>query len=201
MNNEFPVACYEDIVVQEIKDEVLVCDTKSNRVFCLNETAGEVWKLCDGEKSIREISAILSKKMRSDVSEEMVLFSLAELSRENLLAEKFSADNLYGGISRREVIKKIGLGSIVALPLITAIIMPTAAHAQSGCPAIDPFPNGCACNSSFECDSSCCLGTICATRDDFLCGGGVDCPAPYICCNDPNSGNVDDFNCSCDGLC
>lgn len=131
MKNTLPLARFENIVVQEIKDEVLICDTKSNQVFCLNQTAGEVWKLCDGKTETNEIAKILSKKLKMDVSEDLILFSLIELSEKNLLTKKITAKENFQRFSRREVVRRIGLSSMIALPIITSVIMPKAIHAQS----------------------------------------------------------------------
>lgn len=220
MNNMLPCARFENLVVQELKDEVLVCDLKSNQVFCLNQTAGEVWKLCDGKTEVKDISQILSRKLKTNVSDEMVLFSLNELSKHDLLADKVSSE-IIAGFSRREVIKQIGLSSMIALPLISSVVMPRAVHAASSCnndsecavgeccnttinACNTAGSNGCICSSSGDCDSRCCTVNtgVCNDRDPFAsCGGGVDCPAPFICCTDFNRGAIGDFNCSCDGRC
>lgn len=189
MKNEFPLSRFEDIVVQELKDEVLVCDLKSNRVFCLNQTAGEVWMLCDGKTDVKEIAGILSKKLKTNVSEDLVLFSLDELSNHNLLAKKVSTERLFIGVSRREVIKRICLSTMAALPIITAIAMPTVAQAQSGCPAPGgggPIPNGCACLDCSECESGCCFGGVCSgvglCVTPAICAVDADCPCGLFCC-------------------
>ena len=189
MKNEFPLARFESIIVQELKDEILVCDTKSNRVFCLNQTAGEVWKLCDGKTDVRQIAEKMTKKLRANVGEEMVLFSLEELSRENLLARKVSTKELFANVPRREVIRKIGLSSMIALPLITAVTMPKAVQAQSGCPAPGgggPIPNGCPCLDCSECESGCCFGGVCAGAGlcvtPAVCAVDSDCPCGLFCC-------------------
>ena len=69
------MARFENMVVQELKDETLVCDLTNNHVFCLNQTAGEIWKLCNGETSVDEIERILSRKFGSKVGQEMILLT------------------------------------------------------------------------------------------------------------------------------
>lgn len=188
-----PQARFEAIVVQELRDEVLVCDTKNNRVFCLNQTAGEVWKLCDGKTDVSRISTVLSKQFRAKISEEIVLLALEQLSKENLLVHKISTTKLYNDVSRREVIKRIGLSSMIALPLVSSVVMPTAAQAQSGCSIVIPIAQGCPCSANDDCDA----GLFCA--DDDTCQpppttpcdgdiggcpvGGFCCPTRLFCCN------------------
>lgn len=194
MNNEAPLSRYKDIVVQELKDEILVCDTKNNRVFCLNQTAGEVWKLCDGKTPIRKISEKLTNILKVEITEELVLFSLAELSKHKLLTDNNSPEQIFKGISRREVVRRIGLGSMVALPIISSVVMPMAAQAQSGCPTTNA-PAGCPCTIGTECLSGCCLEnfpgpSICG--DTFgaqgcICTSDAQCDTNnFTCCAPAN---------------
>jgi hypothetical protein len=205
MNNKFPLARYDDIVVQEVADEILVCNLSNNRVFCLNKTAAEVWRLSDGETDVKQMAENLSRTFRQNVSEEIVVFALQELSNDDLLQGKYQSETIFKGLSRREVIRRVGIASMIALPLISSIVMPTAAHAQSTCVADinGTFPNGCSCRGSSDCTSTCCLGAVCGADQAFLfnCGGGVNCPASYSCCTDFNTGTVGQFNCSCTGIC
>ena len=106
MNSKFPLARYENVVVQEVADEVLVCNLNNNRVFCLNKTAAEVWKLSDGETDVKQIAKNLSRTFRQNVSEEIVVFALQELSNDDLLQEKYQSETTFKGLSRREVIRR-----------------------------------------------------------------------------------------------
>lgn len=218
MNRQLPLSRFENIVVQELNDEILVCDLKNNRVLCLNQTAAEVWKLCTGEKDVKTISQILSRKLNSNVSEEMILFSLDELSKNNLLIEKISTNEYFKGISRREIIRKIGLGSMVALPLITSVVMPKAVQAQScggtfapdGCACtidndcdsnccqssvcVSSNSNGCFCPFCATCDSGCCINGVCTDvsicRTNAKCGVSLTCPSGFFCCNPTSPTNT-----------
>ena len=163
MNNKLPLARDADLVVQELAEEVLVCDLTNNRVSCLNVISAEVWKLCDGKRSIPNITQTLQNKFSLAVTEDLVLLALDQLSRENLLVDKVGSDIIFNGVSRREVIKRIGLASMIALPIVSSIVMPTAAQAQSGC----TIPNaafGCPCNSAADCSGcNCVLLTTCGS--------------------------------------
>ena len=163
MNNKLPLARYADLVVQELAEEVLVCDLTNNRVSCLNITSAEVWKLCDGKRSIPHITQTLQKTLSLAVTEEFVCLALDQLSRENLLVEKVESNIIFNGVSRREVIKRIGLASMIALPIVSSIVMPTAAQAQSGC-TIPNAAQGCPCNTAADCITCFCLGgTTCGS--------------------------------------
>jgi len=126
-----PISRKDNLVVQELNNEVLIYDLKINKAFCLNETSALVWQLCDGEKTVTEISRQLSNKLNSKANEDFVWLALEQLKEENLLANSEEITPDYSGMSRREVIRKVGLGTMIALPIVTGLIAPTAAHAQS----------------------------------------------------------------------
>lgn len=188
MKNENPGARLENIIVQELPDEVLLCDTSNNRMLCLNKTAAEVWKLADGKRSIKEISRLLSETFKSDFSEEMVSFALAELSRENLLIGKLPLVNSLQNLSRREVIRRVGLASMVALPVISSLTMPKAIHASSSCisDGENPLPDGCICDpifSGLDCQSGCCnRDSVCGFALQCICESNSDCAPGQVCC-------------------
>ena len=194
MNSKFPHARYEDIVVQELAEEVLVCDLTNNRVSCLNITSAEVWSLCDGKRSVSDITQTLQKTFSLNVTEDLVLLALDQLSRENLLAEKVESTVIFNGVSRREVIKRVGLASMIALPIVSSIVMPTAAQAQSGCPTTNA-PAGCPCTIGTQCTSGCCLEnfpgpSICGSTfgvQGCICTSNAQCDTnSFTCCAPSN---------------
>lgn len=158
-----PKARTENIVVTELKDELLVYCLNTHKAFCLNKTAAAVYQTTDGKKSTSEIAETLSKDFKSPVTEEFVSFALEELKDKDLIS--FSGVNKISlnTQSRREIIRKIGLATVVALPVITMLVAPKAAHAQSciadgdSCTPSGAFP--------FTQDG-CCSGLVC-------CGNGV----------------------------
>lgn len=165
MSNNYSKARFNGLVIQEIKDEILVCDTIDNRVFCLNRTAAEVWKLCDGINDARAIARKLSKQTGANYTEELVSLSLIELQRENLL-EGNVFDTPLAGMPRREAVRRVALATMVALPLITSLAMPRAAHAQS----VGGGANGSICSSGGQCASgNCADGVCCNTACNGLC--------------------------------
>ena len=185
-----PTARHENIVVQELKNEILVCDLTNNHVFCLNQTAGEVWKLCNGENSVDEIEKILSRKFGSKVGQEMILLTLDKLSSEYLLTEKFSSETFLNQIPRREIIKKAGLFSMIALPMISSLAMPTSSLAASG---VSGLGGPCTTNGNCQSGLSCSSGT-CLKSTGQPCSVNSECATTFctdgVCCNS-----------SCTGLC
>ncbi len=123
----------DEIIVQELNGEVLIYDLKSNKAICLNEVSSLVWDACDGNQSVSEISQAIGKKLNSPANEDIVWLALDQLKKERLIANDTEIVSKFDGISRREVIRKVGLGTMIALPLITSLVAPTAANAQSIC--------------------------------------------------------------------
>ncbi len=161
-----PVSRKKDIVVQKLKDETLIYDLKSNKAYCLNETSALVWQLCDGEKSALEIRDEMSKRLMNPVSEEFILIALDQLNKDGLLEEAVELDNQFAGLSRREVIRKVGFASVVALPTVSSLIAPRASTAQSvsggalNTPCVVPGNTcdpGLACLNTFPPVATCCV--------------------------------------------
>jgi len=171
--NVKPTARKNDLVIQQADDEVLVYDLKTNKAACLNETAAFVWQNCNGSNAIADIAQALGRKTNSEVNNDVVWLAIDELSKNKLLEEKISAEYSFTGVSRRDVIKKIGLGTMVALPLIATLVAPQAIHANSSCVA------GGACTCM---DSTAGSGNICTAA--VPCGDG-NCRCQQI-----NNGNT-----------
>ena len=115
-NSQRPIARKSGLVVQEVPDEVLVYDLESNKAHCLNQSAAMVWKSCDGNNSVSEIAKLVEGQAGGKVTEDFVWLAIDQLSENNLLEKAISPS--FEGTSRREVIKKIGLASMVAIPVI-----------------------------------------------------------------------------------
>ena len=129
-----------NMLVQSIEDELMLYDLERNVAYCLNKTSAMVYQLCDGQRTITEISGLMSKQLKSKVSEEFVWLALDGLRKDELLVNNNEISSQFMGMSRREIVRKVGLASMIALPIIANITAPQAAAANSGCP---PNPNLC----------------------------------------------------------
>lgn len=168
MNNsqQKPIARQDGLVIQDMPDEVLVFDTQTNKAHCLNETAAFVWKACDGKKSVAEITKLFGDESGKAVSEDLVWLAIDQLNENNLLAADLKAD--FKGETRRSVIKKIGLAAVIALPLVSSLVAPTAALAVS-CSGANNTP----CNNGTAA-SVCCSG-VCCDPARVACSGNGTC--------------------------
>lgn len=166
----------EGIVMKEFMEETLIYEIETHKCFCLNSTAARIWNLCNGKRSISEIAEQLSIDLKSTVSDEMVLFTLSELKKFNLLSIDEDTTFLPSGMPRRELIKKAALTSMIALPAIASLVAPTAAMAASTCPrtGIGASGSSCACpnGSGASCSSAACAtGCICTNLGNGNSGG------------------------------
>jgi hypothetical protein len=144
-----PRARKEGLVIEELPDEVLVYDLKRDKAHCLNPMAALVWRHCDGETSMADMVRLLQAKLKTPVDEELVWFALDQLEKSLLLQERLTRPQ-GGRLSRRELVRRLGLTAGVTLPLITSILAPTVveaascAHTGSPCITVACCP-GCGC--------------------------------------------------------
>ncbi len=156
-NSQKHTARKEGLVIQEMPDEVLVFDLETNKAHCLNETTAFVWKACDGKNSVADITKLFGNQSGTPVPEDLVWLALDQLKEKNLIENKDEIVVDYNGMSRREVIRKVGLASVVALPLISSLVAPTAASAQTQNCTGNGRPNNCPCNNNNNCASGNCV--------------------------------------------
>ena len=128
----YPESRKANTVVQDLESEVLIYDFNINKAFCLNQTAALVYRSADGTKSVGEISSAMSTELNMPVSEDIVYLALNELRKNDLLENADEVPDHFGGLTRREAVKRAGLASMVTLPVIASVVAPSAVMAQSG---------------------------------------------------------------------
>jgi hypothetical protein len=128
-SNLEPLARKEGLIVQQMPDEVLVYDLDRHKAHCLNRTAALVWQHCDGASSVSQIADQLEKEFNAPVSDDVVYLALDQLGKDGLLEKHVMLPGEMGQVSRRELMRRVGLATVIALPVVASIIAPTAAHA------------------------------------------------------------------------
>jgi hypothetical protein len=129
-----PRAKRSKLVVRELTDETLVYDVDGHRAHCLNRTAALVWELCDGRNTVSGIAGQMGERLSARVPEEVVRLALEQLADRGLLAPgDFQPAPAVNLVSRRAMMRRLGLAAAVALPLVTSVISPTPGMAQSPC--------------------------------------------------------------------
>lgn len=129
-NPNNPMARQNGLVVQEMPDEVLVYDLDTNKAHCLNQSAAFVWRSCDGNNSVADIVRQF-ETTGGKVTEDFVWLAIDQLNENGLL--EGTANPKFAGQSRRQVLKTIGLASMVALPVIASLVAPQNAFGALSC--------------------------------------------------------------------
>lgn len=147
-----PLARKDNLVVNELPEEIVVYDRATHKAHCLNRTAALVWKRCDGRTPPAKIARLLQKELKAPVNEDLVWYALEQLGKDDLLTEKYVRPAAGVQLSRRELVRRLGLAAVVALPLITTIVAPTPVQAASciNC-------NGIMCCPPAQCISGACV--------------------------------------------
>jgi hypothetical protein len=147
-----PMMRKEGLVTDDLPDEVLVYDLDRHKAHCLNRTAALVWRQCDGRTAAPQIARRLTAELDQPFTGEMVSLALRQLDKTHLLQESVSLPSAQGGLSRREMVRTIGIATAAAMPVITSIVAPTPVQAATCKPA------GATCATDAECCSKNCLG-------------------------------------------
>ena len=156
-----PTSRQARLVIQELPDEVLIYDLNRDRAHCLNQAAAFVWKQCDGRTTVAEALARFEEEFGVDADEAMIWLALDQLEKFDLLQERVRRPDRMNRVSRRALIRSMGLAAAVAVPLITSIGIPTV-QAFTSC-----RPNGASCFGNGNCCSNHCV--ITAGHDTGTC--------------------------------
>lgn len=156
-----PKASSTQLVTRKVAGELLVYDRTSDQAHCLNRTAAMVWERCDGVTTIKEVCQSLEAEMKVPVADEVVWAALDQLRESHLLPESFILPATFKQMSRRTLMKRLGIAAAVTIPLVTSIVAPTAASAAT-CRA-----SGFGCTSGADCCSNSCVDN---GRGAFECG-------------------------------
>jgi DNA-binding MarR family transcriptional regulator len=180
-SGEAPLARSDDLIVEELGDEVLLYDTKTDRAHSLSPEAARVWRACNGQTPVEQLSS------RLGLDQETVDRALAELDSCELLDVRPSI--VADGTTRREVtlrLAKVGAAAAAA-PLIVSVVAPAPAMAVTLAQCLNQSirdSNNCGNNTGCH-NLGCCCCTNCIDEPDRECKQGQE-----KCCVD-NLSNCD----------
>jgi hypothetical protein len=150
---KMPQARRSGLIIQEVDSEILIYDQETDKAHCLNQTAAKVWKYCDGETTLLDACSALSSELETEVDQKLVWYAVDQFSKDNLLEKEIVPPAfIIAGMSRRQMVRNLGLGAIVVVPLVTSIVAPTPAQAAT---CVQP---GNPCGTSGQCCSGLCSG-------------------------------------------
>lgn len=145
-----PRARQASLIIKEVDGETLIYDIEADKAHCLNSTAAQVWKSCDGKTSVQEIASQLSVPDDNPVNENLVWLALDQLEKFKLLDESPAKPAMLAGLTRRQMVARLGIAA-AALPAIVSIVTPHA-YAQASL-----IPPGFCCVNPNDCTSGTCL--------------------------------------------
>lgn len=178
MSNEEakPLARSADLVTKEVGDEVLVYDLRNDKAHCLNQTAATVWKYCDGKATVAEIVLQLKNDLTLIMDEMVVWQAIERLNKAQLLEESVLLPDENPRLSRRETMRRLGRGTVVALPVVLSLVVPMAVHAQTtACTNPGNYGDACRCSPGTGFPGNC-AGT--GSAGTQVCPSG---PSPNSC--------------------
>jgi hypothetical protein len=154
LEQQLPVARREGLLIEKLPDEVLIYDLDRKKAHCLNQTAALIWNHCDGMTSVGDLAKILEKQSTQKIEENVVWYGLYHLHKASLIEGSLNLPVGRAGLSRRELVKRIGLA--VSLPLVVSIVAPKASAAAS-CAGV-----ACTGTGQGTCIAPCnCIGSVC----------------------------------------
>jgi len=155
-NANRPKAVNSGLVVQELENETLIYSLESHKATCLNAFSARVWRLCDGTRTVDDVTQELGL---DDSGADTVALTLKKLARADLVTG-FTGNAPPSGHTRRAVIHG-ALAVTAAIPIVTTMTIPTAVQATSGCGG-----EGARCGTGY---APCCNGLICRGRFTRRC--------------------------------
>jgi hypothetical protein len=116
------------LLVEQVETEHLVYRSDSNDAAALNGAAAGVLDLCDGTRDVDGIVAALRAR-GTELGRDEVLLALRELSEAHLIDGAPEGT----GPSRRDMLRRLGAGSVAAaaIPVVELIVGPATAASAS----------------------------------------------------------------------
>jgi hypothetical protein len=189
----------DELVIDQVGDELLIYDRRSDVAHALSETAAVVWRRCAAGASLGHLAAAVEPLLAGGDSEALALAALAELYEKGLLLAPVPTD----GISRRQVIRRMaGVGvAALAAPLVVSAAVPNSAAAVAS-PLGGCVPVGGSCNHAGTANA----GNNCCTSTGA--GQQLYCSSTSLCTQCLKSGQVPSGGCTssntyqcCSGAC
>jgi len=164
-----PQARRDGLVLRELPDELLVYDTSQHRAHCLNRTAADVFRRADGTRTLADLALLVAPQADPAAGKAAVQMAVDRLGEAGLLVAGPAV------LSRRAIVRRVGLGAAILLPAVASIVAPTPAEAAvTGCIDVQANPGGCVgkAGQNCTCDTAAgCTTDVCLPNGS--CSGGA----------------------------
>jgi hypothetical protein len=124
---------FNALVVSELPDgSKVIVDSRNEKVFALNATAGAAWDACSGPTTVSRVAEEMQRSFNPAVTKEVAEEALLQLQERNLV----TTSEPIARTTRRQLIATLGA---IALPLVVSLTMTEQqAHALQARSAICP---------------------------------------------------------------
>ena len=132
-----PLANRDSLLLQNVGDQLVVCDPARKSLHVLSRSAALVWQHCDGHHDVAELAAVVGRELGTAVSDDVILLALQQLEEAELLKTPPLSASRPPSVTRREMVGRAlaGLAAGVMMPVVTScgsIVDPTVGAAAAG---------------------------------------------------------------------
>ena len=125
-----------NLVINQLPDgSKVIVDSRNEKVFALNATAGAAWDACSASTTLAKVAKEMQRSFDPGITEELAEEAILRLQEKNLVATVGSSSTT----SRRQVLATLGA---IAVPLVVSLTMADqkayASVAGSNNPSIRP---------------------------------------------------------------
>ena len=126
-----PHAREDNLIIQDMRDELLVYDVERDHAHSLNRVTALVWRSSNGENTVAEIASLLRDQLDEETDEALVWTALSCLQEAHLLRETITPSAEVRQLSRRELMRKVAVkGGLTAAAFgVVSMAAPTPAEA------------------------------------------------------------------------
>jgi hypothetical protein len=141
LDQRLPHARDGGLLCRNLPDGMMVFyDEERHRAHSLNRAASLVWRHCDGKTSAAEVARLLQEELNLPADEAVVRLALEQLEKAHLLRHRLSPPQEASPISRRSVIRRLGIAG--ALATLLPMVITTAARPSNSHKSVDKGNNG-----------------------------------------------------------
>jgi len=121
------------LVVNELPDgSKVIVDSRNEKVFALNATAGAAWDACSGPSTLNQVAENMQRSFNPGVTQEVAEEAILQLQERRLV----TTSEPISRTTRRQLIATLGA---IALPLVVSLTMTEQqAHALQARSSITP---------------------------------------------------------------
>jgi hypothetical protein len=128
----YPRALQTGLLKKTVGDQLILYAQEQNSLHTLNLTAGTIWSLCNGQRTVAEVARQASQELGAPVDESVVWLTLDQLHDAGLLAEPVENPMPLAGVSRRTLVRRASaVAAGVLLPAIASVNARSSARADA----------------------------------------------------------------------